>query len=54
MSRASGPILPELRSIYAPQPISDQRPARGIGVPTLCGAVSIRENSIFVPGVPDL
>ena len=28
--------------------------ARGIGVSTPCGAVSIRENSIFVTGVSEL
>ena len=45
LSGAWGPILPELRSLHAPHPISD-RP-EGLGFSHRVG----RKNSIFVPGV---
>ena len=50
--RGRDPILPGLCSHYAPP--ANRRSARGIGVSTPCGAVSTRENSMFVPGVLEL
>ena len=42
------------RVVLALRAPANQRSARGIGVSTPCGAVSTRENSIFVPGVTEL
>ena len=42
------------RVVLALRPPADKRSASGIGVSTPCGAVSTRENSIFVSGLSEL
>ena len=47
------PILPGVRWRYV-RASANQQPARGVGVSALCGAVSTRGITVFVPGLSEL
>ena len=54
LNRGWVPILPGCPRYTRLRAPANQRSAREIGVSTPCGAVSTRENSIFVPGLSEL